>query len=53
MFQNQHYTRVNERDLQKNKEPYMEFSTTLNSPQKASLSDAKNLRLRIVVWLNW
>ena len=36
MFQNQHYTRVNERDLQKNKEPYMEFSTTLNLPPKSS-----------------
>ena len=44
MFQNQHYARVNECDLQKYKDSNMEFSTTLHSPQKAALSDAKNLR---------
>ena len=43
-FQNQHCARVNERDLQKDKELYMEFSTTLQLQQKASLSNAKNLR---------
>ena len=30
IFQNHHYTRVNERDLQKDKESYMEFSATLH-----------------------
>ena len=43
MFQNQHYVRVNEHDLQKDKESYMKFSTTLHSPQNAAVSDAKNL----------
>ena len=44
MFQNLPYARVNERDLQKDKESHMEFSTSLHSPQKAALNDAKKLR---------
>ena len=43
IFQNQHYARVNKHDLQKDKESYMEFSTTLHLPQKAALSNANNL----------
>ena len=36
MFQNQHYARVNDRDLQKDKESYMKFSTPFTLATKSS-----------------
>ena len=48
IFQNQHCARLNECDLQRIKESYMKFSTTLHFPQKAALSNAKNLRGKVL-----
>ena len=49
IFQNQYYARVNERDLQKDKDLYMEIFTSLHSPQKAPLSNVKNLREKFYI----